>query len=418
MTELTPRLVSMLLSERCGPRTLVDSHRLSPRGFALRLNGQGGGVYYLVATTRAGRRTWLRLGDVRTLTLDAARDVARVRAGELAKGGDPVHEAREARRAAREQATQERRDAKAPTVAALCRAYVDARAKRIATATEGNYREILARHISPSVLGRKRAALVSRGDVREFLARWHGRATGDQLLALLRAAYRWGQLEEIEPGVPLVERDPTRGVEPGPRRRRTRALSDAELRAWWPALDALGPVKAGYLRLLVLLGLRRGESHAARWRDIDLEAGTWTIPTERRKVRVTIRELVPALVVPLSPLAVEILAGLPRRGDRVFPVSVGTIGAEAKAATGLGDVMIHDLRRTCSVGLERIGAPPYVISLALGHSRVAGTSDADMHYVLSRRPAELRAWLTRWSQHVARVVRAEQADVLPFAPGG
>lgn len=418
MIELTPRAVAVLLSERGVRRAIFDGHRLAPRGFVLRLSGTGGGAYYLLATTRAGRRTWVRLGDVRTLTLDAARDAARVRAGELAKGGDPVHEAREARHQAREQATQERRDAKAPHVAALVRAYVDAKARRLATVTEGGYRELLARYIAPSVLGRKRAGVVSRGDVREFMARWHGRATGDQLLALLRAAYRWGQLEEIEPGVPLVERDPTRGVEFTARRRRTRALSDAELRAWWPALEALGPVKAGYLRLLVLLGLRRGESHAARWRDIDLDARTWTVPTERRKVRVTVRELVPDLVVPLSPLAVEILAGLPRRGERVFPLSVGTIGGEMKAATGLRDVTIHDLRRTCSVGLEQLGAPPYVISLALGHSRVAGTSDADMHYVLSRRPAELRAWLATWSQHVARVVRGEQADVLPFTPGG
>ena len=63
----------------------------------------------------------------------------------------------------------------------------------------------------------------------------------DRMLALFRSAYRWGQDEEIVPDVPMVARDPTRGIDPmAPRRRRSRHLSDEEIPGFWHGVEELG----------------------------------------------------------------------------------------------------------------------------------------------------------------------------------
>ena len=58
-------------------------------------------------------------------------------------------------------------------------------------------------------------------------------------------------------------------------------------------------------RLLLLTGQRRDEVAAAPWAEFDLPAATWRLPGARTKNG-------RANVVPLSPAALDIIAGLPR----------------------------------------------------------------------------------------------------------
>ena len=53
---------------------------------------------------------------------------------------------------------------------------------------------------------------------------------------------------------------------------RDRVLSDDELLAVWRAADALQPVYAGLIKLLVLTGQRRAEVAGMTWREVDLAA--------------------------------------------------------------------------------------------------------------------------------------------------
>jgi integrase len=66
------------------------------------------------------------------------------------------------------------------------------------------------------------------------------------------------------------------------------------------------------LEFLILTCTRSNEVLGARRDEIDLEARLWTIPAHRMKKFKT-------HVVPLSDPAVELLRGLPRRGDLIFP---------------------------------------------------------------------------------------------------
>ncbi len=89
-----------------------------------------------------------------------------------------------------------------------------------------------------------------------------------------------------------------------------------------------------------------------------------------------------------------------------------------KLLTVMSDVTIHDLRRSVARGLERLGAPPHVISLALGHARTRGATSSDHHYIGNARPDEVRLWLARWSAHIQSLLgEGEAARALPFGGG-
>lgn len=125
----------------------------------------------------------------------------------------------------------------------------------------------------------------------------------------------------------------------------------------------------------MLCGTQRGETYRTRWTDLDLENRLWHIPAEHRNGKDGKR--VP-LNIPLSSLVIRLIEGLrPITGkrDRVFVgngISLGYVGGWTKEAVGMPDLTLHDLRRSTSTGLQRIGCPAYVISVVLGHSREAG----------------------------------------------
>ena len=358
--------------------------------------------FYFVATVpETKKKAWTRLGDADSLTLDDARRASRERAGRIARGENPNAAAREARRA-------EKRAANRPTVATLVSQYIHERTPHISAATLGNYQRLLDAEISPSALGRRLADDVIRSEVRDFL-RPQSPYVGSHLLALIRAAYRWGEKEEIAAGMTLVNRNPTSGIEdPSPRVRRQRHLSDEEIPQFSSGVETMRSAEKAFLRLILLLGLRRGEAYAARWDRVDFENRLWTVPSLDRKLRKKAKAMVPDLEVPLSELALAELHQLQqatrRQRGRMFTLSIGRVGPDMKKATALGDVTVHDLRCSCSMGIERLGAPPHIVGLVLGHTRVPGAIASDLHYTLQRRPTEVREWLERWADHVGSLV--------------
>jgi integrase len=99
---------------------------------------------------------------------------------------------------------------------------------------------------------------------------------------------------------------------------RQRVLSDGELVAFWKATGRMRFPWRDLFRLLLLTGVRRAEAAGARWSEFDLAGGLWTIPAERFKSNAT-------HLVPLSGDALALLRGLPRfsRGDHLFSFTFG-----------------------------------------------------------------------------------------------
>jgi integrase len=163
---------------------------------------------------------------------------------------------------------------------------------------------------------------------------------------------------------------------PIPIRRRRRILSDTEMAAVLPVLRASDRPYAAAMLFMLLTLCRRQEVALARWRDVNMEARTWTIPeTKNGEVH----------VVPLSRQAMDVLrsrlpldaADRSRRLDPstlIFPTSAGTsLGnwdRETKALQKLSGTegwTRHDLRRTGATLLGEMGQLPDIIEAALNH---------------------------------------------------
>ena len=242
---------------------------------------------------------------------------------------------------------------------------------------------------------------------------------------LVRAAFAWGVREEV------IDSNPAHDMKPRIEERLTdeeRTLSDNELTNVWIRSEAAGPVASAYVRILALCGTRRTETALSKWSDLELEAEAksgepvpvWVIPPQNRKGRAGKKR---GLVVPLSPQAVQVFLDLKRKvdasewifvGDRQSNISAnfGRLGAALKQATRV-DFSFHDLRATCATGTGRLGAPPHVVALLLGHQGVPGTPSVTSRYDRADRLPEVRQALDRWGGHVQGLINSAASIQLP-----
>ena len=123
------------------------------------------------------------------------------------------------------------------------------------------------------------------------------------------------------------------------------------------------------LAFLILCAARPKEVRGAKWAEIDIEARTWTVPSERMKAG---REH----VVPLSDAALSILdrAKATGKGSLVFPGRGGRPAGESAYAQALDRVGVltatpHGFRSSFrDWASERTDAAPEVCELCLAHA--------------------------------------------------
>jgi integrase len=190
---------------------------------------------------------------------------------------------------------------------------------------------------------------------------------------------------------------------------RERVLDDAEIRAWWLALDASNMRQETklMLQLVLVTAQRPGEvrqlARGQLWLDADDPA--WTIPEHIAKNG-------RRHIVPLSGLAVQLLntaLAANKSGELVFPspdleAPVKKVVLPLAMATvfrhhlpHLERATPHDLRRTGATGMRRIGVPADVVSLILNHTRRDITG---RHYDHHQGLTERREALCRWGAHL------------------
>lgn len=142
------------------------------------------------------------------------------------------------------------------------------------------------------------------------------------------------------------------------------------LRALWSY--AGGPVVSAALKLTPMLFVRHGELRAARWADIDLDAGEWRFIASKTKT---------PHIVPLSIQAVAILRELQPltgRGEFVFPNArggrrymsqVATLSAMRRLELSAELVSNHGWRATARTLLDEVlGFRPDIIEHQLAHT--------------------------------------------------
>ena len=148
---------------------------------------------------------------------------------------------------------------------------------------------------------------------------------------------------------------------------RDRVLSDAEITKFWAATCILKMTHGDVLKLLLLTACRVSEIARLEWSEVS-DDGVLNIPGVRTKNGLP-------LIVPLSPLARDIVDRQPRTGPYVFatnsvaPICLGSrVKDRLDAAMGNSPAWrFHDLRRTAATGMAALGTPPHVVESVLNH---------------------------------------------------
>ncbi len=183
-----------------------------------------------------------------------------------------------------------------------------------------------------------------------------------------------------------------------------------ELVRVWNGAALSGYPFGQFVRMLILTAQRRTEVATMRWADLDLKAGNWTLPAGQTKAD-------RAQLVPLSPMALEILDNIPELGPYVFTTDGQThIANFAKSKARLDEFLavkggvlapwrLHDLRRTAATNMVRLGVSMEITGRVLNHSVVGITATT---YGLHDYAAEKRHALDLWAAEVDRAVNGER----------
>ncbi|MGO9935131.1 MAG: tyrosine-type recombinase/integrase [Steroidobacteraceae bacterium] len=254
-------------------------------------------------------------------------------------------------------------------------------------------------------LGGKAVSDVTRSDVLR-VADHIKRGAAEQFLAFISVFFN----DAAERGWNVANPARNRLRVTGGRIIRSRILSDPEFLAIWRAFELEADPNFGAFQLLCFTGARRREVTSMRRNELNLEAGTWTLPPERRK---TGRKDPTPFVIRLHPAAVEIIRRQPvlegspyvfwgRRDRSPFDFQKLLLDRVKKAAA-VTDWRLHDLRRYMRSGLGRLGISQTVGELCLGHVAKSGLVGVyDQHQYLEEK---LAAW-QRWGDHLVALTSA------------
>ena len=361
-------------------------------GFGLRITDKGARSYFVMYRVNRPEGRLLRrlkIGNAEVIKLAEARENAREKLRQVARGIDP--------------AEQRPTPSTAPdTFRAVAEAYLRQYvAKNTRASTFKETKRILDVDVIPA-WGDKPIAAIAKRDVEVLLDTIADRGAevqANRTLARLRTLFNWAVEKDYLTASPVVRMKPRVKEHP-----RDRALSDDEIRWFWQACEETGWPFGPLFQLLLLTAQRRDEVGTIERPEIDLGKRLWSIGRHKAKND-------RAHDVHLSELAVEIISALPKMDGTslVFTTNGATpVSGFSRAKKNLdaalrrarrrslglpeddeaylkalalprskeppeeiAEWILHDLRRTAATGMARLNIPPHVVDKVLNH--VSGT---------------------------------------------
>jgi integrase len=374
--KLTPAFVDKAKSKPGADRSFFWD--VDPKGFGLMVT-EGGVRSYVIQYRAAGVSRRMTLGRSTTLSLKDARNLARARLGDVARGKDPLADKRKAK--------AEESDA----LRAVAEEFYKAHGKSLRSLEER--RKVLTRLVIPK-FGARAIGSIGRVEIVRLLdriERENGPVMADHSLAYLRRLFNWHAARSGDDFRSPIVKGMARS-KPSERRRQ-RTLSDEELRAVWAASEPSASPFNAFVRFLLLTAVRRNEG--AGINRAEISSDEWIIPANRYKTKTE-------FLIPLSQAAREVLAAAPKVGDAHFlfstdgkhPISgFSKFKAEISARSGVTGWTLHDLRRTARSLMSRAGVDADHAERALGHAigGVRGTYDRYAYREEKRRAFEALA---------------------------
>lgn len=379
------------------PKAGQDEHKDSGPGYVreLRLRVGTSGKKTWIIRKRAGEKIInKKLGEYPAMRLSVARKAAEKLLEAIAKDGST--------------------EAIDRTFGAAAEDWIDKVAK-----PKNSSWKLQERRLQMHVLPRwrdKKLAQITRSDVRELIESVEGDVLPGRVFAIIKTVFRYALSRD------WLDSSPVEGIaRPSTDKARDRVLTMDEVVAVWNAAGLLGFPFGHYVRTLLLTAQRRTEVASMRWKDADLDAGTWTIPASATKSS-------RAQLVPLSAPVLELLRDAPEiGGDFVFTHDGKThVSSYAKAKSRLDSFIaainldmapwrFHDLRRTAATHMVRLGVSEEVVGRVLNHAPKGVTAKV---YALHTYAPEKRGALDRWAAEVLRAVRGDKSsNVVPLKAG-
>jgi integrase len=286
------------------------------------------------------REREMSLGSIDFMTVDEARDRAVELRRLVRQGHDPIEQRdRETRHVVRQQ-----RDG--TTFKQVAERYIDMKKAEWdgGGKSEQSWRGSLAKHVFP-VIGETAIDRIDRANITDLLLPLWTKVpvTATRLLPRLDLIFDYAIAEGLRTGANPADRESVRKSLPKASKvhapKRHKALTYGDVPAFVAALHQRKGVAPMALEFLILTGLRTSEVIGATWDEIDLEAGVWTIPAERMKIKRTgSGEAREPHRVPLSDQALAVLRGAPKEegNPHVFI-------SRTKAGSGLSNMAMLEL---------------------------------------------------------------------------
>jgi integrase len=220
-------------------------------------------------------------------------------------------------------------------------------------------------------------------------------------LAVCRIFFRWA----IRPQRRYITVNPLEGMQMAKSKKRKRILSDDELRIVWHATYQKEGDFGEIVRLLILMGQRRGETGALAKGYYSHNQQTVTLPGEITKNN---REH----TFPVGPLASALIHKKVQE-ERESPLLFPARGSELpfsgwskckKALDKLAKIApwtLHDLRRTFRTNLGRLRVRPDIAERLVNH--ISARTDMEETYDLYTYLPEMREAMEKWEAFVQSV---------------
>ena len=319
--------------------------------FGIRVNPNRAGTYTVITRDPYKKQRWVKIGSTAEMKIEQAREVARGVIQRVEKGKTAF----------------EAPKPQADSVTAVAEAWLKRHVRKYKLRSGDELERIVKRYIVPHI-GDRPFVEVRRKDITALLDHIedeHGVGMADGVLNTLRMMALWQQTRDDDYEPPFTK---NMRRTPKQNRRRSRVLTDAELRAVWQHAGDAGAF-GDVIKLLLLTAQRLNKVLTMRWSDIN-KTGLWTIRTEER-------EKGNAGAIRLPKLALEIIKSQPRfvgndfvfagrRGVKAF--SLAKLKHKFDVGCGVSGWRLHDLRRTSRSLMSRAKVDAEHAEMVLGHS--------------------------------------------------